>query len=83
MLCYQPETCKYSSILRGYNKWYIYKLTLKKETINPEEMEIEDELVLNGMNWAAADKIENNTIGVFKTSDSNTPGYYIVWCIDN
>ena len=31
----EPETCKYSSILRGYNKWYIAKLNLKKETINP------------------------------------------------
>ena len=25
------ETCKYSSILRGYNKWYIAKLALKKK----------------------------------------------------
>ena len=31
----KPKTCKYSSILRGYNKWYISKLTLKKETTNP------------------------------------------------
>ena len=23
----EPETCKYSSILRGYNKWYISKST--------------------------------------------------------
>ena len=23
----EPKTCKYSSILRGYNKWYISKLT--------------------------------------------------------
>ena len=23
----EPETCEYSSILRGYNKWYIAKLT--------------------------------------------------------
>ena len=23
----EPETCKYCSILRGYNKWYISKLT--------------------------------------------------------
>ena len=23
----EPETCKYSSILRGYNNWYIYRLT--------------------------------------------------------
>ena len=23
----KPETCKYSSILHGYNKWYIDKLT--------------------------------------------------------
>ena len=26
----KPETCKYSSILRSYNKWYIDNLTLKK-----------------------------------------------------
>ena len=25
----KPKTCKYSSILLGYNKWYITKLTLK------------------------------------------------------
>ena len=26
--CYviEPETCKYSFILCGYNKWYIYKI---------------------------------------------------------
>ena len=26
----EPETCKYSSILHAYNKWYIAKLNLKK-----------------------------------------------------
>ena len=26
----EPETCKYSSILRGYNKWYIAKLNKKR-----------------------------------------------------
>ena len=36
----KPETCKYSSILHGYNKWYIPKLTFKKETTNPDEMKI-------------------------------------------
>ena len=41
-------------------------------------MKIKNKLVLNGMTWAAADEIEYNTIGVFQTSDSNTPGYYIV-----
>ena len=41
-------------------------------------MKIKGEIVLHGMTWAAADKIEYNTIGEFKTSDSNTPGYYIV-----
>ena len=25
----KPETCKYSSILRGYNKWYICQIDLK------------------------------------------------------
>ena len=40
--CYviEPETCKYSSILRVYNKWYISKLNLKKETTNSNEMKI-------------------------------------------
>ena len=41
-----------------YNKWYIDKFNIKKETINPNEMKIKDELVLQGMNQAAADKIE-------------------------
>ena len=40
-------------------------------------MEIKYGLVLHGMTWAAADKIEYNTIGAFQTSDSNTPRYYI------
>ena len=54
----KPETCKYSSILREYNKWYIAKLNLKKETTNPNEMKIKYELVLQGMTQAAADDIE-------------------------
>ena len=74
----EPETCKYSSILHGYNKWYIAKLNLKKETINPNEMKIKDELVLQGMTQAEADEIEYNTMGAFQTSDKNTHGYYIV-----
>ena len=57
---------------------FIYaKLTFKKETTNPGDIEIKDELILHGMAWAAAYKIEYNTIGAFQTSDSNTPGYYI------
>ena len=44
----------------GYNKWYISKLSLKKETINPNEMNIQDELVLQGMTRAAEEEI--NTI---------------------
>ena len=74
----EPETCKYFSILRGYNKWYIAKFNLKKETTNPNEMKIKDELVLQGMTQAAADEIEYNTMGAFQTSDKNTHGYYIV-----
>ena len=27
----KPETCKYSSILSGYNKWYICQIDLKKK----------------------------------------------------
>ena len=41
-------------------------------------MKIKDELVMQGMTRAAADKIEYNNIGSFQTSDSNMPGYYIV-----
>ena len=52
-----PETCKYYSILRGYNEWYIAKLNLKKETTNPNKMKIKDELVLQGMTQSAADEI--------------------------
>ena len=31
--CYdiESETCKYSSILLGYNKWYIFQIDFKKE----------------------------------------------------
>ena len=53
----EPETFKYSSILRGYNKWYIAKLNLKKETTNPNKIQIKDELVLQGMTQAAVDEI--------------------------
>ena len=74
----EPETCKYSSILRGYNKWYIAKLNLKKEGIKPDERKIKDELFLQGMTQAAADEIEYNNMGAFQTSDKNTHGYYIV-----
>ena len=43
-------------------------------------MKTKDKLVLHGITWAAADDIEYNTVGAFKTSDSNTPGYYIfIW----
>ena len=46
-------------------------------------MEIKNELVLNGITWESADNIEYNIIGAFQTSDSNTPGYYIVRWIGN
>ena len=74
----KPETCKYSSILRGYNKWYIAKLNLKKETTNPNEKTIKDELVLKVMTQVEADEIEYNTMGAFQTSDKNTHECYIV-----
>ena len=51
--------------------------------MNPDKMEIKDNLVLNGMTQASADKIEYNTISSFQTSDSNTPGYYIVQWTDS
>ena len=47
-------------------------------------MKIKDKLVLYGMTWAAADNIEYNTFYAFKTSNSNTPGYYIVrWTVNS
>ena len=41
-------------------------------------MKIKDELVLQGMNQAAADKIEYKCMGAFQNSEKNTHGYYIV-----
>ena len=55
-----------------------FQIDLKKETTNPDKMENKYDLILNGITWAAADDIGYNTIGEFQTSDSNTPGYYIV-----
>ena len=40
----------------------IFPNWLKKETKNPEDMDIQDEFVLHGMTWAAADDIEYNII---------------------
>ena len=59
------------------------KLAFKKETTNPDEMEIKAELFLQGMTRSAVDEIEYNAIGAFKTSNSNTPGYYIFECSGN
>ena len=54
------------------------QIEFKEKLINPNEMKIKDELVLQGMTQVAADEIEYNTMGVFQTSDCNTYGYYIV-----
>ena len=35
----KPEICKYSSILHGYNKWYISKIDLKKRNNKPRQYE--------------------------------------------
>ena len=53
-------------------------MNLKKETTNPNEIKIKDELVLQGMTQSAADEIEYNTMGEFQTSDCKTHEYYIV-----
>ena len=53
------------------------QIDLKKETTNLEEIDNKKGLVFNGMTWEAADQIENNKVGVFQTSNSNTTGYYI------
>ena len=50
----KSKTCKYSSILHDYNKWYICQIDLKKT----DKMEIKDELVLQGMTWEASYEIE-------------------------
>ena len=59
------------------------QIEFKERNDKPNEMKIKDELVLKGMTQAAADKIEYNTMGKFKTSDCNTHGYYIVKCTGN
>ena len=41
-------------------------------------MKIKYELFLQGMTQEAANEIEYNTMGAFKTSDCKTHGYYIV-----
>ena len=35
----EPETCNYSYILRGYNKWYIFQIDLKKRNNKPRRDE--------------------------------------------
>ena len=45
-----------------------FQIDFKKRTTNPDDMEIKDKLVLNGMPWQQQ-KILNTR---------NTPGYYIV-----
>ena len=54
------------------------QIDLKKETTNLDEMEIKDELFLNGMTWASEEAIGYNAIGSFQTNKSNTPRYYII-----
>ena len=34
-----------------------FQIDLKKETTNPDDMKIKDEIVLHDMTWAAADGI--------------------------
>ena len=33
----EPETCKYSSILRGYNKWYFVETYFLKRNNEPRQ----------------------------------------------
>ena len=54
-----------------------FQIDFRTVTTNPDKIEIKDQLVLNGITWEAAEKIEYNTVGAFQTSNSNTPGYYI------
>ena len=64
-----------NGILPNWLKYiYIYK---------PEKIEIQDKTLLKGMTWAVSYDIEYNTIGACQTSNSNMPGYYIVWWTGN
>jgi hypothetical protein len=74
----EPPLCKYSSILRGYNKWYITKLIIHQDTTTKEEMQEMREGVLMGMTQVSAEEIEEGLFGAFQTSDTQTLGYYIV-----
>jgi hypothetical protein len=82
-LTIEPPLCKYSSILRGYNKWYITELKILKDTTTEEEMQEMHEGVLMGMTQVSADEIEEGLFGAFQTSDTQTLGYYIVQWMGN
>ena len=43
----------YMAIINGI----LYNLNVKKKATNPDKMEIKYKLVLNGVTWAALDKI--------------------------
>jgi len=80
----EPESCKYSSILHGYNRWYIAELHLIQKTVDESVIEYRDETILNGQTWAVADQIDSGAFGAFQTTDtSHTNGYYIVQWIGN
>ena len=55
-----------------------FQIDSKRETTNPDEVDIKDKLLLNSMTWSESENIEYNTTVTFQTRDSNTPGYYIV-----
>jgi hypothetical protein len=74
----EPPLCKYSSILRGYNKWYITELIIDTKTTTKEEMQEMRETVLMGMTQVSSEEIQTGSFGAFQTSDKQTLGYYIV-----
>ena len=79
----EPPCCKYASILRGYNKWYLTELIIQPDSTSKEEMQEMHEGVLMGMTQVSSEEIEEGLFGAFETSDSQTQGYYIVQWLGN
>eukprot|EP00978_Attheya_sp_CCMP212_P017893 scaffold48234_cov60-Attheya_sp.AAC.7 len=71
----EPSLCKYSSILSGYNKWYITELKIDKDSTTKEEIQEMHETVLMGMTQVSSGEIQEESFGAFQTSDKETLGY--------
>jgi hypothetical protein len=83
--CYaiEPLLCKYSSILSGYNKWYITELNIHQDSTTKQEVQEMHKGVLMGMTQVSSEDIEEGLFGAFQTSGTQMLGYYIVQWIGN